>query len=77
MWLLPCFNEDWAIPEKIQTGGLRIYFSEKSPLEILDLSLYPKKLHRKKTFTPGNSANLCDIPWKFQSQKPRPMEILH
>ena len=26
---------------------------------------------------PWNSAKLCDTPWKFQSQKPRPMEIPH
>ena len=39
----------------------------KSPLEILDMSLYPKKFRREKAFTPGNSANLCDNPWKFQS----------
>ena len=26
-------------------------------------------------FILGNSAILCDTPWKFQGQKPRPMEI--
>ena len=30
---------------------------------------------RKQDFTPGNSGILCDIPWKFQDQKLRPMEI--
>ena len=49
----------------------------KAPLGSLDLSLYPRKFQRKKVFTPGNSANLCDTPWRFQSQKPRPMEIPH
>ena len=49
----------------------------KNPLEILDMSLYPKKFRRKKAFTPGKSANLCDNPWKFQCKKPRPMEIPH
>ena len=39
----------------------------ESPLEILDMSLYPKKFRRKKAFT----------PWKFQSKKTRPMEIPH
>ena len=46
-------------------------------MEILDLSLYPKKFWRKKAYTPGNSANLFDTPWKFLSQKPRPIEIPH
>ena len=49
----------------------------ESHVEILDMSLYPKKYRRKKTFAPGNSANLCDNPWKFQSKKMRPMEIPH
>ena len=57
--------------------GLSKPFFWKSPLEVLDLSLYPKKIWREKNFTPGNSVNLCDIPWKMQSQKRRPMEILH
>ena len=35
------------------------------------------KFRRKNAFTPWNSANLCDTPWKFQSHKPRTMEILH
>ena len=30
----------WAIPEKKQIGGLKIYFSE-APLEFINLSLYP------------------------------------
>ena len=34
----------------------------KSPLEYLDLSLYPCKFKTKKAFTTGNSANLCDTP---------------
>ena len=33
-------NSEWDIPEKIETGELRIYFLKK-PLEFLDLSLYP------------------------------------
>ena len=33
------------------------------------MSLSPKKFQRK--LTPGNSANLCDTPWKFQGPKPR------
>ena len=68
----------WAIPEKIQTGDeVEDIIFGKAPLEILDLSQYPKKFRRKKAFNPGNSANLCDTLWKFQSQKPRPMEIPH
>ena len=41
----------WAIPEKIQTGGVEDILFWKAPLEILDLSLYPKKFQRKKAFT--------------------------
>ena len=44
-------------------------------MEFLNLSLYHKKFQRKQAFIPGNSAKLCDTPWKFQGQKPRPMEI--
>ena len=44
----------------------------KPPVEFFDLSLYSKKVQRKQTFTPGNSAKLCDTPWKFQGPKPGP-----
>ena len=44
-------------------------------MEFLNLSLYHKKFQRKQAFTPRNSAKLCDTPWKFQGQKPRPMGI--
>ena len=43
-------------------GRIHAILFWKAPLEILDLSLYPK------TFTAENSANLFDTPWKFQSQ---------
>ena len=36
-----------------------------------------QKFQRKKLCTPGNSADLCDAPWKYEGQKPRSMEILH
>ena len=48
----------WAIPEKIQTVVVEDILFWKAPLEILDLSLYPKKFRRKKAFNPGNSANM-------------------
>ena len=44
----------------------------KPPAEFFDLSLYSKKVQRKQAFTPGNSAKLCDTPWKFQGPKPGP-----
>ena len=56
---------------------MKIYFSENPHWKFEDLLLYPKKFRRKEAFTPGNSANLSDTPWKFQGQKPRPMEIPH
>ena len=62
--------------KKSKQGGLDILFW-KSPLEILDLSLYPKKFQRKKAFTLGNSVNLSATHWKFLKQKPRPMGIPH
>ena len=66
----------WAIPEKIQTGdGVEDIIFGKAPLEILDLSQYPKKFRRKKAFNPGNSANLCDTLWKFQSQNQDPWKF--
>ena len=49
------------------------------PLEFLCLSLYlyPLKFQRKQSFTPRNSTELCYTSWKFQGQKPRPMEMPH
>ena len=47
------------------------------PLEFLCLSLYPLKFQRKWSFTPQNSAELCYTSWKFQGQRPRPMEMPH
>ena len=44
----------------------------KPPVEFFDLSLYSNKVQRKQAFTPGNSAKLCDTPWKFQGPKPGP-----
>ena len=61
----------WAILEKIQTGGLG------GGVGLLELNF--QICH----FTPKNSgenkfaANLCDTPWKFQGQKPKPMKIPH
>ena len=52
--------------------GWEYTFLEKT-LEFLDLLPCPWKFLRKKTFTPGTSAKLCDTPWKLQVRKPRPM----
>ena len=32
---------------------------------------------KKQTFTTGNSAKFCFLPWKFQGQKTWSLEILH
>ena len=73
----PKMSAKWAIPEKIQTGGrLKVYFSEKPPGNFRFVTL-PKKIPQKKSFYSGNSRNMCDTPWKLQSQKPRRMEIPH
>ena len=48
----------------------------KTFMEFLDLSIYPKKFQGKQAFTPENTSKLCGFwPWKFQGQKPRPIEI--
>ena len=65
----------WAIPEKIQKGGLEDILSWKRPLEYLNLSLYPWKFQTKWSFTPGNSKKMYCTQWNFQGQKPRPTEI--
>ena len=52
-----------------QGWGVEDILFWKAPLESLDLSLYPKKFQRKKAFTPGNSVNLCDTPWKIPKWK--------
>ena len=49
----------------------------KKPLEFFSFLLYLWKFQTKQSSTPGNSAKLCFIPWKFQAQKPRPLEIPH
>ena len=70
---------DWAIPEKNQTGGLRIYIFEKTPgilcfftlpLKIPDkIKLHSWKFH--KIMLPicitslGNSEAKIQNPWKF------------
>ena len=50
-WGSAAGRRKWAIPEKIQRGGIEDILFWKAPLEILDLSLYPKKFQRKKAFT--------------------------
>ena len=66
--------------KKIETGGggwgWGHTFLKNAPI-ILDLSGRPYKFWRKQAFIPGNSAKLFDTPWKFQHQKPTPMEIPH
>ena len=60
--------------KKSKQGVEDIHFP-KTPLEVLDLSLYPKKFLRKQALTPGNSAKLSDTPRKFQ--KPRSKTKIH
>ena len=53
---------------------MTICFSETLPtiFRFVTLSL---EIPEKQAFTLWNSTKLCDTPWKFQDQKPRPMEI--
>ena len=48
-------------------------FSESA--SILTHLTIPLKFQTKQRSTLGNSANFSYIPWKFQGQKPRPLEI--
>ena len=67
-----------AIPKKKKkkTGWrvLRIYFSENPPGIFRFVTT---KFWRKFSPLAGNSAKLCDTPWIFQHQKPRPIKIPH
>ena len=65
-----------AIPEKIQTGGLRIHFLENPQAFFLFL-LYPWKFQAKQSSTLDIPQNSVWSLWKFQDQKQRPLEIPH
>ena len=52
-----------------------MYTFPKSPPVIFRFVTLPQKLQRKQAFILRNSAKLCDTTWKFQVQKPSPMEI--
>ena len=47
------------------------------PPRIFYFLLYPWKFQTKQSSTPGYSTKLCEIPWKLQGQKERPLEIPH
>ena len=47
------------------------------PLEILTFLFYSWHFWTKQSFPLGNSKKMCYTPWKFQSQKPTPIEIPH
>ena len=61
--------------KKNKQKGLRTYFFETLP-GIVYL-VYRWKFRTNQSHTPGNCAKLHYIPWKFQDQKPRPLEIPH
>ena len=60
----------------VSDGSEDILFSKKNS-GCFGFVIFPWKFQRKGSFTRGNSAKLCDTPWKFQGQKPRPMKIPH
>ena len=82
-WLyLTNFCINW-LPSKLEMGysrknpnseGLRIYFSESAPR---NFQICHFTLRNSGENKPWKSAKLCDTPWKFQGQNPRPMEIPH
>ena len=67
-------NENGLLQKKSKRG-IRTKFWKKT-LEFLDLPLYPQKFWRKQSFIPENSPKLCDTPWIFQDQKPKPIKFL-
>ena len=74
-------QKKWAILERNQKGMGRGWWKDilflKNLLEVLGFLLYPWNFRTKQSFTPGNSAKLCYTPWRFQCQKPRPVEVPH
>ena len=60
---------EWAIPKKIKTGGLRIYFCENCPgiFHFFTLSLE----------IPDKTKLYSTVLARSQGQKQRPMEISH
>ena len=58
--------------------GLRmICFSENTLWDFVTLTCTLKNSEESKLSPLGNSAEVCETCWKFQGQKPRPMEIPH
>ena len=49
----------------------------KNPWNFSFFKLYRQKFQTKPSSTPGYSKKLHYIPWKFQDQKQRPLEIPH
>ena len=55
--------------------GIEAYFFEKIPRIFGYFLFYSWKFQTNQSSTPGNSAKFYYIPWKFHSNKPRPLEI--
>ena len=58
-------NPEWAIPEKIQTGGLWTYFLENIPGIIRFIASLHLKIPDITKFHPGNSTSFLIKPWNF------------
>ena len=68
----------WAIPEKKTKQGAWGYtFVSPPPPSSRNFYICHCILKNSTAFTPGNSVKFCNTLWKFQGQKPRPMEIPH
>ena len=66
----------FSFQKKSKQGELRIYFSEKPPWKFQICHFNPRNSGEKKLLI-LEILQICDTPQKFQSQKPRPMEIPH
>ena len=67
----------WAIPEEKNGAGLRTYFLENPP-GIFHLFTLPQEFPDKSKLYPWKLfKTVLHLPWKFQDQQPRPLEIPH
>ena len=60
---------------KNPTRGGRGYIFLKTLPQFFIFLLYPWKFQTKQSSILGYSTKLCQIPWKFQGQNQRPLEI--
>ena len=64
--------------KKFKQGGLRICFFDKIPGVFMFVTLpLPFEIPEKTKLHPSKFRRICYTSWKFQGQRPRPMEMRH